>query len=108
MAKTIANRLKFILHKIISLTQNAFIPNRLITDNIIIGYKCLHKIRHKKGKKHGLIALKLYISKAYDRVEWSFVEATMLKLDFSHNWVNLIMRYIASTSFSVIINGVPK
>lgn len=49
MAKTISKRLKTILHQIISPTQSAFIPNMLITDNIIIGYECLHKIRHSKG-----------------------------------------------------------
>ena len=69
VAKTIANKLKHILHQVISPTQSAFIPNRLITDNIIVGYECLHKIRHSKGKKHGLVALKLDISKAYNRVE---------------------------------------
>ena len=66
MVKTIANRLKTILHQIISPTQSAFIPNRLITDNII---ECLHKIRHNKGKKQCLVALKLDISKDYNRVE---------------------------------------
>lgn len=69
MAKTIANRLKQLLHKIISPTQCAFIPNKLITDNVIIGYEYLHKIRHSKGKKNGLVTLKLDINKAYDRVE---------------------------------------
>ncbi|KAH9669444.1 reverse transcriptase domain-containing protein [Citrus sinensis] len=88
--------------------QSAFIPNRLITDNIIIGYECLHKIRHSKGKKNGLVALKLDISKAYDRVEWHFLEKTMLKLGFSNKWVELIMGCITTTSFSVLINGVPK
>ena len=69
VAKTIANKLKHILHQVKSPTQSAFIHNHLITDNIIVGYECLHKIRHSKGKKHGLMALKLDISKAYDRVE---------------------------------------
>ena len=69
VAKTIANRLKHILHQVISPTQSAFVPNSLIIDNVIVGYECLHKIRHSKGKKHGLVALKLDISKVYDRVE---------------------------------------
>lgn len=69
MTKIITNRLKTILHQIVSPTQSAFILNRLITDNIIISYECLHKIRHSEGKKQGLLALKLDTSKAYDRVE---------------------------------------
>ena len=59
IAKTIANRLKLIFSQIISPTQSAFIPNRLILDNVIIGYKCLHKIRHCKGKKEGVDGFKV-------------------------------------------------
>lgn len=72
IAKTIANRLKEILYLVISHTQSAFIPSRLITDNIIIGYECLHKIRLSKSKKGGLITLKLDVNKTYVRVEWNF------------------------------------
>lgn len=73
VAKAIANRLKQILHQIISPMQSVFVLNRLMTDNIIIGYECLHKIKHNKGKKSGHVALKLDISKTYDKVEWSFL-----------------------------------
>lgn len=69
VAKTITNRLKQYLYQVISPTHRVFIPNRLIIDNIIIDYECLHKIRHSKGKRNGLVALKLNISKAYYRVE---------------------------------------
>lgn len=108
IAKTIANRLKEILHLVISHTQSAFIPGRLSTDNIIIGYKCLHKIRLSKSKKGGIVVVKLDVSKAYDRVEWSFLKYTMEVMGFSPNWVQLIMGCIATSFFSVLINGVPK
>ncbi|KAH9747206.1 reverse transcriptase domain-containing protein [Citrus sinensis] len=108
VAKTIANRLKHILHYVIAPTQSAFIPNRLISDNTIIGYECLHKIRHSKGKKHGLVALKLDVSKAYDRVEWPFLKQIMLRMGFSQRWVDRIMNCISTVSFSVILNGVAK
>lgn len=108
IAKTMANRLKKILNDIISPNQSAFVPNRLITDNIIIGYECINKIRQSEGRKRGLVALKLDISKAYDRVEWSFVQGTLQKLGFSVKWVDLIMNFISTASFSVLINGVAK
>lgn len=80
----------------------------LLTDNIIIGYDCLHKIRHSKGKRNGLVALKLDISKAYNRVEWLFLKQTMPKLGFAQSWVNLIIRCITTSSVSIIINGTAK
>ena len=39
---------------------------------MVVGYECLHKIRFTKGGKNGLVALKLDISNAYDRIEWCF------------------------------------
>lgn len=101
-----ANRLKHVLNDNISPTQSAFILNRLITNNVIIAYECLTKIRHSKEKKIELVALNLDISKAYDRVVWSFLKCTMQKLGFSPNWLNLVMKYISTTSFSVLINSV--
>ena len=56
VAKAIANRLKNVLPNLISPMQSAFIPNRLIADNIIVGYECLHKIRHCKGRKNWIDA----------------------------------------------------
>ena len=104
-AKVIANRLKQVLHQIISPYQSAFVPNRIITDNIVIGYECLHKIRHSKRRKNGLVSLKLDISKAYDRVKWGFLEHIMRRLGFTEKWVHLVMNCITTTSLSILING---
>lgn len=58
IAKAIANKMKPIISHVISPTQNAFISNKLITDNVIIGYECVHKITYSKGKRNSLVALK--------------------------------------------------
>ena len=82
ITKAVANRLKKILNVIISPIQIAYVPNRFITNNIIIGYKYLNKIRLNRSKRQGLVALKLDISKAYDRVEWNFLKCIMQKMGF--------------------------
>ncbi|XP_073046053.1 uncharacterized protein [Primulina eburnea] len=51
------------------------------------------------------MAIKLDISKAYDRVEMEFLHIIMKKMGFSDKWVELILRYITSSSFSVFLNG---
>ncbi|KAK2664375.1 hypothetical protein Ddye_002949 [Dipteronia dyeriana] len=82
IAKVLTNRLRSVLGKIISENQYAFIPGRLIDDNTIVGLECLYRI-NKRKRKHGSMAIKLDMSKAYDRVEWIFIKNMMLKLGLS-------------------------
>jgi len=68
ISKVLANRLKKILPKIISDSQSAFQADKAISDNILVAFETLHHMKRTTGKT-GFMALKLDISKAYDRVE---------------------------------------
>ena len=69
ISKVIASRLKPVLNSIVLEAQSAFIANRLITDNILIAFESLHYMKTQSSGKEGFMALKLDMSKAYDRVE---------------------------------------
>lgn len=106
ISKLMANRMKGLLHKMISPFQSAFIPGRQISDNITIAHEIIHKMRKTRSKK-GLMGIKIDMSKAFDRVEWDFLMEIMRKLGFSDKWCQLVYQCISSTSFSVLLNGSP-
>ncbi|KAL5564979.1 hypothetical protein UlMin_028143 [Ulmus minor] len=95
ISKCLANRLKKFLDDLISENQSAFVGGRFIHDNIIAGYEGIYlmkKGRLSNGKK---MALKLDMSKAFDRVEWKFIEVVMIKLGFAEVWVLKIMNCLS-------------
>lgn len=93
IAKVIANRFK-VLPDIISKEQSAFIPGRIITENVLVAFETLHTMDTRLKGNKGYMAVKLDISKAYDRLEWGFVEGVLRKLGFANRWVVLLMSCI--------------
>ncbi|KAK2633744.1 hypothetical protein Ddye_028536 [Dipteronia dyeriana] len=100
-----ANRLQKVMDTIISDSQSAFISSRLIKDNAIIGFECMHTLCRKVNGKKGFMALKLDMAKAYDRVEWIFLEGMMCQLGFSERWISNIMDCVSIVNYSFIFNG---
>nr|XP_027062801.1 uncharacterized protein LOC113689183 [Coffea arabica] len=82
ISKILANRLKNVLSHCINKNQAAFIPGKQILDNVILSHEYLHYMKNKKQGQNGLMAMKLDMSKAYDRVEWKFLDAMMDKMGY--------------------------
>ena len=82
-------------------------PGRLITDNVIVAYKALHSMHARKKGKTCSLALKLDVSKTYDRVEWLFLKGVMQKLGFPEKWIERVITCVTTTSFSILLNGKP-
>ncbi|CAH9113540.1 unnamed protein product [Cuscuta epithymum] len=105
MAKMIANRLKTLLEKTIEETQSAFIPNRLITDNVLIASEVIHYLNRKREGYTGWCALKLDMAKAYDKMEWAFLRKMLEVMGFEHNFIDLIMLCVSTVRYRVLVNG---
>jgi hypothetical protein len=108
ITKTIANRIKTILPEVISPQQSAFLPGRLITDNTLLAFETFHYLKHNRNKKKGYVGIKLDMAKAYDRLEWSFIENTLSTMGFPMKLVHTIMRCVSTVSFSTLVNGQPS
>ncbi|XP_013624943.1 PREDICTED: uncharacterized protein LOC106331160 [Brassica oleracea var. oleracea] len=87
-------RLRKVLPDRILETQSAFVAGRQISDNIMIAQEMFHALRTKPSGRNKRMAIKKDMSKAYDRMEWSFIEAVMRKMGFSEVWIIWIMRCI--------------
>ena len=78
---------------------------RLITDNVIVAHEMVHGRRTSSSISSDYMAVKTDMSKAYDRIEWSFVETLLERMGFARVWINWVMACISTVSFTILLNG---
>lgn len=105
ISKCLVNRLRPLLDEHIFPEQSAFLPGRMISDNALIAFECLHAIQ--RGQNEEFCAYKLDLSKVYDRVDWGFLKKLLEKLGFHRKWVQWVMTCVTTVRYSVCFNGVP-
>lgn len=105
VAKILCKRLKPLLSEIISPHQSAFVAGRSIADNVLLTHEVLHFLRTSNAQKHCSMAVKTDMSKAYDRLEWSFLRDVLNQFGFHPTWVHWVMECVRSVSYSFLING---
>ncbi|XP_019158270.1 PREDICTED: uncharacterized protein LOC109154983 [Ipomoea nil] len=84
--------------------QSSFVPERQITDNVIVYQEVMHTMREARGKQR-YMAIKLDLKKAYDRLSWDFIKDTMVQAGFNDSWVKIIMSCVSTSRLAIIWNG---
>ena len=99
--KVVANRETNVANKIIKPTQTTFLPGRYIMEGVVILHETIHELHSKE--QSGLI-LKIDFEKAYDKVNWSFLQQTLRMKGFSPLWCKWIENIVSGGSVGVKVN----
>ncbi|KAL4368990.1 hypothetical protein GQ457_05G022000 [Hibiscus cannabinus] len=97
--------MKAILPHCISSAQDAFVQGCAITENILVAHELVHTLHTSVSRSSQGAVFKLDMEKAFNRVEWPFLKAVMLRLGFAPSWVDLIMSCVSSVSSRVRVRG---
>ncbi|MCH86380.1 cysteine-rich receptor-like protein kinase, partial [Trifolium medium] len=104
LAKVLANRLRLVVGSVISEAQTAFVKDRQILDGILIANEVVDEARKLQKE---LLLFKVDFEKAYDSVDWGYLDAVMRKMSFPTLWRKWIKECVCTTTASVLVNGSP-
>jgi len=104
ITKVLVQRLRPILNNIIGPFQSSFLPGRGTSDNSIVLQEIFHYMRRSKKKK-GYVAFKLDLEKAFDNVNWDFLNFCLQDFGFPDVTIKLIMHCVSSSTYSILWNG---
>ncbi len=105
ISKVLTLRLLKLLPLIISQQQFGFVPSRQILDSIIMVHEVIHSM--EAGKREGML-LELDMSRAYNQVDWSFLELVLKAFVFDVKSCKLISQLVTTPSLAVLVNGSPS
>jgi len=101
ITKVLVQRLRPILNNIIGPYQSSFLPGRGTSDNFIVLQEIIHYMRRSKKKK-GSMAFKLDLEKAFDNVNWDFLNSCLQDFGFPNITIKLIMHCVSSPAYSIM------
>ncbi|GAU48973.1 hypothetical protein TSUD_245640 [Trifolium subterraneum] len=104
LAKVLANRLPLVMDNVISESQTAFVWDRQILDGILIANEVVDEARRVKKE---LMLFKVDFEKAYDFVDWGYLDAVIGRMGFPTLWRKWIKECICTATTSVLVNESP-
>ncbi|KAL2922946.1 LINE-1 reverse transcriptase-like protein [Bienertia sinuspersici] len=105
ITKMLCLRLKEVLPKLIAINQGAFVHGRYIIHNIMVCQDLVRK--YGRANTSPSCMMKVDLRKAYDTVEWSFIEEMMKGLGFPKKFTDWVMECVTTPMFSIVLNGSP-
>lgn len=105
ISKMLTSRMQNVIPKIVSGAQSGFIPSRQILDNVLLVSELIKGYGWKNVTPRFMV--KIDLRKAYESVEWSFIQTMMNGLGFPHVFVSWFMKCITFVSYSILVNGNP-
>ncbi|CAN1153049.1 LINE-1 retrotransposable element ORF2 protein [Linum perenne] len=106
VSKVLANRLQAVLPSLINPAQTAFIKGRSIGDGILLAHELLRT--YNRTGISPRCAMKIDLMKAFDSVEWTFIEVTLEAMQFPKVYIGWIIACFTSTMLSININGTSR
>lgn len=104
--KVVTSRFKSVFPNLISQEQASFIVGRNISNNIIKTQEVIHSMRSQR-KGRDWMTIKLDLEKAYDRISWDFIAASLRAVRFPNFLISVIMKAISTSTLQILWNGIP-
>ncbi|RVW78875.1 LINE-1 retrotransposable element ORF2 protein [Vitis vinifera] len=105
IAKVLSGRLRKVLHETIFGSQGAFVEGRQILDAVLIANEVVDEKR--RSGEEGVV-FKIDFEKAYDHVEWGFLDHVLQRKGFNQKWRSWMRGCLSSSSFAILVNGNAK
>ncbi|WJX46635.1 beta-amyrin 28-monooxygenase [Trifolium repens] len=104
VAKVLALRLAIVLGDLIPKTQSAFLKGRQLVEGVVVINEAIDFA--KKSGKDCLI-FKVDFEKAYDSVDWGFLDYMLRRFGFNTKWRGWMKACVCTGCMSILVNGSP-
>ncbi|XP_058759392.1 uncharacterized protein LOC131632671 [Vicia villosa] len=104
ISKALAGRIKQVIGKVISSSQSAFVPGRQLLDGALVANEL---VDYASKEKKEVLLFKVDFEKAYDKVNWEFLQAMLIGMGFGDRWLKWMDAIVFSSHMSVLVNGSP-